>query len=164
MPKKDLVPKLPEKELLERAHRIKPMHPDSKGRPHFIKPCDIQTKAFTWDPELTEPAKGLTEIDSIVTYHNYGAPVFFKPDISEVLGQIPPALLDKVTAFMTDSDEAQQFSEGGSHHRAITRLFTGALPESVQAYPVIYKGREVYPEKPIKVMRPISIKPLGKQL
>lgn len=163
---KDLIPKLPEKELLERARRIKPMALNEKGKPHFIKPCDIQTRAFTWDPEFTEPAKGLNEIDSITTYHSYGAPSLFKPDISEVLAQIPPAVLDQVTAFMTDVDDAQQFSAGGSHHRAITRLFTGELPDSVKAYPVVYQGREVHPEppptQPIKVMRPISIKPPGK--
>lgn len=163
MPEKDLIPKLPKEELLARAFRIKPMHPDEKGRPHFIKPCDLETTAFTWDPDLVEQAKGLTEIDSIVTYHSYGAPSLFKPDISEVLRQIPGELAGKVTAFMTDTDDAQPFAPGGGYHRAITRLFTGELPESVKAYPVVYKGKAIYPEKeppkPIKVMQPIKLKP-----
>ncbi|MEZ0262450.1 MAG: hypothetical protein ACAH80_15705 [Alphaproteobacteria bacterium] len=167
MPKKDLITHLGKEELLARAHRMKAMYPDKKGVPHFIKPCDIQTKAFTWDPVLTEPAKGLTELESIVTYHNSGAPSFFKPDISEVLAQIPPHLVGQVTAFMTESDSAQQFSEGGSHHRAITRLFTGELPDSVKAYPVIYNGQEVFPPppappQPVKGMHPITLKPPGK--
>jgi hypothetical protein len=162
MPKKEL-PKLSRDELLARAFRIKPMKADEKGRPHFIKPCDLETTAFTWDPELMEAAKGLTEIDTIVTYHSYGAPSFFKPDISEVLAQIPKELAGKVTAFMTDTDDAQPFAEGGSYHRGITRLFTGVLPESVKGYPVVYKGKAIYPEKeppkPIKVMHPIKLKP-----
>jgi hypothetical protein len=167
MVEKSLIPEIAKDELIRRAFRIKALSTDEKGKLHFIKPCDLETTAFTWDPVRMEPAEGLKELVTITTYHNYGAPSLFKPDIREVLSQIPAEFVERVSAFETDIDEAQQFSEEGSYHRAKTRLFGGPLPASVARYPVVIGGKALYPPaedaaedpKGIKVMRPIRLKP-----
>ncbi|TAL35908.1 MAG: hypothetical protein EPN97_06805 [Alphaproteobacteria bacterium] len=162
---KSPIPKLSKDALLARAFRIKPLKADDDGTLHFIKPCDIETVAFAWDPERVEKAKGLTPLRAITTVHSYGAPSFFKPDISEVLAQIPPELLDRVSAFTTEPDYDNQFTQGGSYHRGVTTLYEGPLPEAVRAAPVIYKKKEVFPPEPsqattqdIAVMKPIQLK------
>jgi hypothetical protein len=163
---KSPIPKLSSDELLSRAFRIKPLKADDDGTLHFIKSCDIETTAFAWDPERIQEAKGLTPLREITTFHSYGAPVFFKPDISEVLAQIPAELLDRVSAFTTEPDYGNQFTDGGSYHRGVTTLYEGPLPESVRSAAVIYKKKEVFPPEPpqtttqdIKVMKPLQFKP-----
>lgn len=163
--KKSPIPKLSKDDLLSRAFRIKPLKPHEDGMLHFIKPCDIETVAFAWDPERVEKARGLTPLGAITTFHSYGAPSFFKPGISEVLAQIPPELLDRVSAFTTEPDDENSFTPGGDYHRGVTTLYEGPLPESVRAAPVIYKMKEVFPPEPpqattqdIAVMKPIQLK------
>jgi hypothetical protein len=162
---KSPIPKLSRDELLSRAFRIKPLKADDDGTLHFIKPCDIETVAFAWDPQRVEQAEGLTPLRAITTIHSYGAPVFFKPDISEVLAQIPTDLLDRVSAFTTEPDYDDQFAHNGNYHRGVTTLYEGPLPEAVRSAPVIYKKKEVFPPGPpqattgdIAVMRPIQLK------
>ena len=159
------IPTLTKDELLSRAFRITPVVENDQGQPHFITPCDIENTAFTWSPKREDEAAGLTPLKTITTYHDYGAPVFFKPSINEVLAQIPPELLGKVTGFSTEPDQARQFTPGGSHHVGITTLYTGDLPASVRDAPVVYKGKKVYPSKQaeakatgIPVMKPIQFK------
>jgi hypothetical protein len=157
--KKSPIPTLPEKELLSRAFRIKALKRDDEGKIHFIEPCDIQTVAFAWDPKLAGEATGLTKLRDITTFHNYAAPVFFKPDIGEVLAQIPPDVLDTVTAFTTEPDYDNQFTEGGSYHRGVTTLYTGELPATVRDAPVIYKKKPVAPPpREISIMKPVQFK------
>jgi len=64
---------------------------DGEGDLYFIEDVDPRGVAFTWDPK---PARMAEEVNpnsykSIETIHSYGAPVFFKPSIAEVLAQIP---------------------------------------------------------------------------
>ena len=166
--KRSPIPKLSKAELLSRAFRIKPLKADDDGTLHFIRPCDIETVAFAWDPKRVEKAKGLTPLGEITTIHGYGAPSFFKPGISEVLAQIPPEFLDRVSAFTTEPDYDNQFTKGGDYHRGVTTLYEGPLPESVRSAPVIYKKKEVLPPEPpqattqdITVMKPLQFKPKG---
>ncbi len=163
--KKSPIPKLTKDELLSRAFRIKPLKQDDDGALHFIKPCDIENTAFAWSPQLTEPATGLKPLATITTYHDYGAPVCFKPSIDEVLAQIPPEMLGRASAFTTEPDQERMFTPGGSHHVGITVLYEGPLPESVRSQPVIYKRKEVEPPKmpetttrDVSVMKPIQLK------
>lgn len=162
--KKSPIPTLKKDELLSRAFRIKAVAENAKGKLHFIEPVDIEGTAFTWDPKHRDEAIGLKRLKDINTIHDYGAPSLFKPSINEVLAQIPPDVLDKVTAFSTDVDP-RQFTPGGSHHLGLTTLYTGDLPRAVRNEPVIYKRKEVYPSKQaeaaatgIPVMKPIQLK------
>lgn len=164
--KKSPIPKLSKDDLLSRAFRIKPLKADDDGTLHFIKPCDLETVAFSWDPKRVQEAKGLVPLREITTLHSYGAPSFFKPDISEVLAQIPPEFLDRVSAFTTEPDYDSQFTQGGDYQRGVTTLYEGPLPASVRAAPVIYKKKEVFPPEPpkattqdITVMKPLQFKP-----
>jgi hypothetical protein len=170
---KNPIPKLTKCELLSRAFRIKPMVEDGDGTLHFIKPCDLESIAFTWNPVRIEEARGLTSLCEITTIHSYAAPVLFKPDLAEVLAQIPSDLLARVTAFTTVPHDDRQFTDGGEYHRAVTTLYTGELPASVKAYPVVYKKTAIYPSaeetaepatKGIPIMKPLQFKNKGPSL
>ena len=102
---------------------------DDEGDLYFIKDVDPRDVAFTWDPE---PARMAEEVNpnsykSIKTIHSYGAPVFFKPSIAEVLAQIPEDDIRRCVAFETNY---LGFTEGSSCHLAQTRLYE-KLPQRV---------------------------------
>ena len=122
------IPEITDNTLAKLAERIKPVV-DFGGRIRnlqYIKPCDLRKIAYPWDPTPAKEAKDLEKIVDIKTYHSYGAPVFFKPSIAEVIAQIPKEHLDEVTAFeilesidpCSDNDALN-----AGYHIAVTRLY-----------------------------------------
>ena len=119
------IPRISYEEMKARVARIKPvvLH---EGALHYIAEVDPVSIAFTWSPVPTSEATDLILVREITTYHTYGAPVFFKPSIGEVLRQIPTDLLDTVTAFRTELDGNGVETIVGEYHRARTTLFRSA--------------------------------------
>lgn len=87
-------------ELLEELYgRIKPLVRDQDGNLRFIKDVDPRRTAYSWLPEYTGTAESVYRLGSFATLHTFGAPVFFKPSVAEVLAQIPAGYLDVAKAF-----------------------------------------------------------------
>lgn len=116
-----------EAELLARAERIKPLVVQDRLF-HYIKPVDIFNIAYMWSPEITEKAPAMKHLATIDTVHSYGAPVFFKPSIGEVLAYIPAHLVDRVVAFSMQED-SHGFNADNTKHVAVVDLFE--LPENI---------------------------------
>lgn len=75
--------------------------------PWYIKlPEDIARTAFQWAPEWAEKADmdKLEPFAMVITYHSAGHISMFKPDLVEVISQIPPSYLQHTAAFMLDRD------------------------------------------------------------
>ncbi len=110
-----LVPDISPQDLKKLYKNIKPvvrfkrrgpkLEMDPDGKPYYIKNVDLRSTAFTWDPKPTRQAKGLVQLESIITNHNYGYYGFFKPSIAEVLAQIPEGYKDQCCAFETIVDD-----------------------------------------------------------
>jgi hypothetical protein len=107
--------------------KIEPLKIYAEGMPFYIKDVDPRTVAFTWDPKPVNPAKDIERLDDIVTYHSFGAPVFFKPSIAEVLTQIPRKYLEKTVAFEVRTKDLGNWNvvtkDGNSYHVVMTRLY-----------------------------------------
>lgn len=130
------VPAITEKKLKELMKRIKPvvrfsrvensrgsnLEEDSNGDLFYIKSVNPRDVAFTWEPEPTRMARSVnpSPYKKIETIHDYGAPVFFKPSIAEVLAQIPEKDIGRCVAFETNH---LGFTQNSSHHTAETRLY-----------------------------------------
>ncbi len=84
-----------------------------------------------------------------MTFHRAVLPTLFKPDIAEVLLQIPERILVmNPVAFSTrlvSTDLAKCYNVSARTHEAETTLYIGELPESVKNQPVIYEGRIMHP-------------------
>jgi len=123
------IPKISDERLNELAKKIKPVV-RIKGQPRYIQPVDLRGVAYTWDPKPAGHAKGLAELCVITTYHSYGAPMFFKPSVAEVIAAIPEEHLDKVIAFeiisspnTADDLNAEHEALNAGYHVAKTRLY-----------------------------------------
>ncbi len=88
-------------ELVERIHPLVEKH----GHLWHIAPVDPWHFAFTWSPTLRHQALDFVPGICFPTLHAYGAPVFFKPSIAEVLAQIPEDIIDDVDAFSVKGPE-----------------------------------------------------------
>jgi hypothetical protein len=124
------VPEISDDRLAALMAQIQPACFDERGRLHFIKEIDPRTKAFTWDPTLTEALnmERYVELGSSLTYHSCGYYGLFKPSIAEVLAQVPEELLSKAVAFSTELPEHRHdlsvvVSECGRMHRAVTTWY-----------------------------------------
>ncbi len=99
------------------------------GKLFYIEPCDPFCIAFTWDPRLKDGADDLVPLRTIKTLHRYAYYGFFKPNIAEVLSQIPEDIVGSVCAFRTEgpgriddlNDELIAFDAG--FHVAETTLY-----------------------------------------
>lgn len=77
---------------------------------------------FTWKPRPTTEKSGLKVLKVITTHHSDPMPQMFRPDVVEVLNQIPEEDFKHCCAFMTDPETAKQ---GGRYDFiAQTTLFT----------------------------------------
>lgn len=135
----DRIPEISDEKLESLMEKIKPvirysrritgafkLVKHSEGDLYFIEPVDPREIAFTWEPKPTKFARNVNPepYKSIGTYHNYGAPVLFKPSIAEVLAQIPEEDIKRCVAFETISeglDGANCLPEGC--HVTTTRLY-----------------------------------------
>ena len=88
-------------ELVERIHPLVEKH----GSLWHIAPVDPWEIAFSWGPTLRHEALDFVPGVTFPTLHAYGAPVFFKPSIAEVLAQIPEEIIDEVDAFSVKGPE-----------------------------------------------------------
>ena len=93
------VPEMSERRILELAERIKPVVTFSEEGRCYIKPVDLFSESYLWDPQPTGKATELKVLCEIATYHPYGYYGSFKPSIAQVILQISPEHLDKVIAF-----------------------------------------------------------------
>lgn len=123
------IPPITDERLNELAEKIKPIV-RMDDEPHYIEPVDLRRTAYTWDPKPADRAEGLGEICDIRTYHSYGAPVYFKPSIAEVIAAIPEEHLGEVVAFeIVESPEtADDLNKelealNAGYHVATTRLY-----------------------------------------
>lgn len=127
------IPEISDERLEELAARIKPVIKTEKGYKN-IKPVDLRSTAFTWDPQPWGCTRTrLVEVGSCTSYHNWGYYGLFKPSIAEVLVAIPEELLDVVEFFCLDTSSVQQegepllhkpdqFNRGGYHRAMVTLL------------------------------------------
>jgi len=126
------IPTMTNERLAELYERIKPVV-RVNGVPHHIEPVDLRRTAYTWDPKPTDCVEGLQKICDITTYHRYGAPMFFKPSIAEVIAAIPEKHLGEVVAFeiVESPDTADDLNRehealNAGYHVARTRLYSRA--------------------------------------
>ena len=129
------IPPISRERVLELVERIHPLVERDEKLWH-IAPCDPWKIAFSWDPTLRRPALDFVPGISFPTLHTYGAPVFFKPSIAEVLAQIPEELIDEVDAFSVKGpDTAADLNKNidalnAGFHVATTTLYKRTRKES----------------------------------
>lgn len=117
----DLVPPITDDQIREMLMVMTPMVSvgDVFYRQIDIVGVDCRTVSYMWSPKPFGPeliADTAAE-STIPTYHTFGAPVFFKPSLAEVLGAILRFTKDwrKVRYFSMTSDAPKVF---GSYHAA----------------------------------------------
>jgi hypothetical protein len=134
--------KLPNKELKELYSRIKPVvrfnveykgyeavpvETYDEGLLFYIKNVNPRDVSCVWDPEPTKQANDIERLDDIITYHTFGASVFFKPSIEEVLAQIPEQYLEQTVAFEIRTSALGPWNvvdrNHNSYHVTMTRLY-----------------------------------------
>ena len=93
--------RISDERLAELQRRIRPVVGVDENL-HYIQDVDPREIAFTWSPRATKRARGLVKLTTIETIHGYGAPVYFKPSIAEVLAQIPQELIEQTLVFRTE--------------------------------------------------------------
>lgn len=110
--------------------RIKPLVPNGSDGGQLWEialPADLRRTAFRWSPVFTKRSD-VTEkyiLEKITTYHRCSYHMFFKPDIVEVLAQIPKDLLEQVVAFDVLFDDSPESILSGDFygHKATTVLY-----------------------------------------
>ena len=126
------IPEITDEKLVALPARIRPVMPFGKNnKKHYLKPCDLREVACTWHPKKAEEAIDLKFLGDIVTLHEYGHPMLFKPSVAEVLAQIPSHLIDETIAFeivnkplsAEDLNKEQRATRAG-FHTATVRLYT----------------------------------------
>jgi hypothetical protein len=98
--------------------------PYAAGQLYYIGEVPLRDYAFTCSPKPVSPADDLEFLDAIATFHTWGAPVFFKPTVAEVLAQIPEKRKKAAAAFetVTEGLNSSNCMPEGFHH-ALTRLY-----------------------------------------
>jgi hypothetical protein len=134
---KTWVPEVPEERIRELAKRIRPVFNFGpgvfRGGLRYIEPVDLFGIAYTWDPEPAGKASGLVLLRDIRTYHSYGYYGLFKPNIAEVIAQVPEEDLEEAVAFeiiehpelasdLSKDEESKEALDAG-YHVAKTRLY-----------------------------------------
>lgn len=127
---KSWIPEMNREEIIHRAEIARALV-RRDGVLWVIKPGELFTEAFTWDPEFAAKAPSLTPICTIITRHRWAYYGFFKPSIAEVIPFIPEALLPEVFGFEVigpDTASDLNFSRhkeafNDSFHTAETTLY-----------------------------------------
>lgn len=119
-----------DEKVAELLLRIKPLVPNGNddGKLWEIElPEDLRRTAFRWDPKFTKPSDVTPKyiLEEITTYHRCGYIGLFKPDIVEVLAQIPEDLLDQVVAFDVQFNDGPDVIVKGDFygHKTTTILY-----------------------------------------
>jgi len=124
------VPEMSERRIHELVERIKPVVTFKDEGCCYIKPVDPLSGSYTWEAEPARHAVALKALCDITTYHPYDYYGSFKASVAQVILQIPPEHLDKVTAFeivkypetADDLDPQSEIFNSG-YHVATTRLY-----------------------------------------
>ena len=128
------IPAISRERVIELVEQIQPLV-ERDGELWRIAPCDPWKVAFSWSPSLRSRATGLEAVRTIRTLHTFGAPVFFKPTVAEVLAQLPDDL-EGVVAFSTegpdDADDLNREIEAlnAGFHVATTTLYRREVPQT----------------------------------
>jgi hypothetical protein len=129
----------PDKELINRAFRMKLVVNDRDGQMFFVEPIDLYEKIYSMD-RLTGAGRAgghvqkIGEIEILMPATLWGGEVG-GPTIAQVLPQIPPEWIDKTVAFHPYMAEDHTGSNG--YVRGAVDLYGGTLPEDVRKQPVI---------------------------
>ena len=174
----------PDKDLINRAFRMKPVMQDRDGHLYFIEPKDLYDKLYDMDgtPDAGlagSHVKKIADIDIRLPATLWGG-ACPGPTQEQVLPQLPDSHLgETVVAFeahMADDHEGQN-----GYVRASVTLYGGTLPDDIKTQPVIawkktYKEPFPPPEKPkaqfnvkaattleadIQAMKPLELKKTG---
>lgn len=125
----DLVGDISDELLEEMASQIKPLILREDGYWAIKPPRDNRMVSFLWDAEPTEKVGAFSPLKSfeIMTFHRFGAPVFFKPSIAEVMSAINRFVPDwsAVRWFSLQSDAMGPEHVIGHCHWCRCKLFTG---------------------------------------
>lgn len=130
----------PDKDLINRAFRIKPVVSDRDGGLFFIEPIDLFDKIYNFDGGLANagPAEThlekIADIDILMPATLWGGEVG-GPTIAQVLPQIPAEYLDKTVAFQAHMADDRKGDNG--YVSAKAELFSGTLPAAIKAQPVV---------------------------
>jgi hypothetical protein len=129
----------PDRNLINRAFRIKPVLTDRDGHAHFIAPRDIYDTLFDMDGipgagRADAHIKKIGEIDILLPAGLWSGQLP-GPTPAQVLPQIPHKYLRRTVAFEahTVGDRA---GENGFVRGSLT-LFGGTLPQEIREQPVI---------------------------
>ncbi|HYD17205.1 MAG TPA: hypothetical protein VEF76_01840 [Patescibacteria group bacterium] len=129
-----------QRELINRAFKIKPLVRDGNGTDFFVEANDLYDNFLFREQEPVAKAETLTLLKTI----DVEIPVDFrqppKPRIADVLPQIPDELLPQVSAFCLSLRDAMLSGEEISVTAKLT-LYSGPLPENVDKQPVILRGK-----------------------
>lgn len=144
MIKIDRIPEISDKELLKRLQELTPLiskiweegSKQSYFSPKYYKlifdkkDLNFARKiSFTWEPKFKEQVFpinrcednfGMNSPTTIITYHRYGAPAFFKPSLAEVVAQLPKNFKG---AFCIDPKDMNSYNIVDDHHFVKTFLW-----------------------------------------
>jgi hypothetical protein len=137
----------PDKELINRAFRIKPVVSDRDGGLFFIEPIDLYEKMYTMDGlanagSASGHVEKIGEFEFLMPATLWGGEVG-GPTIAQVLPQIPEEFLEKAVAFYAHTADDRSGDNG--YVRAKADVYGGTLPDNVKAQEVI-AWRKTYTE------------------
>ncbi len=94
------------------------------GDLYHIKDVNIYSRSFLWEPKPTKIAREVSPkpFATLQMQFIYGAPVFFKPTIAEVIAQIPEKDLERTVGFEVDGNNVG-FTDDSCHHVANVMLY-----------------------------------------
>lgn len=119
------IPAIDDDRLVELVARCIPVDAQTH---RSIELTDLRRTASTWSPSLGDEVRGLVPAKVVKTLHTYGATIFFKPSIAEVLAQAPDDV-DRYVAFSTagpgGADDMNRFPEctNAGYHVAKTTFY-----------------------------------------
>lgn len=129
----------PDKALINKAFRIKPVFSDTAGNLHFVTPVDVYENLLT-EQQTVAQADGLKELATIDIEIPMGFRELPKPKIAHVLPEIPKEFAKETVAFELHMRDAMLTGEDFSVPATVT-LYSGKLPDEVSAQPVIAMGK-----------------------
>ena len=132
-----IIPSMEQSELMQWYKNISPIvhHNDKSFYLRKLTNYEVNNFPFTWFLSKTDYTDEvnydiLTPLADITMLHSFFYHGFFKPYVSEVIQQIPPALISKVTAFeiikfpyQIKPHELVEEAENSGYHLSVIRLY-----------------------------------------
>lgn len=131
MTNKIVIPEISDSELLALAKKIKPMVDVADLGLHYLNVKDaensihlLRNTSFIWNKRPGgKVRRPLKRRESITTYHKFGAPIFFKPSIAEVLAQLGHEQREWCQAFIIDEELTAANVHPAGFHFTTTHLY-----------------------------------------